>query len=410
MQYLHRHLEKQILEAAKYFKAILVLGARQAGKSTLLSHLFPHVKTIVFEPVEDLYNARKDPELFLNSFPAPLILDEVQYAPELLTTLKRKMDQSDAKGQYFLTGSQNFSVLRTIAESMAGRVAIFHLDNFSLQEISGKGDREGWISYYLSDPESFFKERSLLSSSPPLVELLFRGAFPATLNFPISQIPRYFRSYLQTYVDRDVRIQEDIRQLAEFNRFLGILASLTAEEINASHLGREIGVTPHTARRWLDILEFSYQWMELLPYHGNTIKRISGKKKGHFKDTGFACYLQKIESPDSLAASPHLGSIFETWAVNYIHQQFASLPSPPNTYHWRTTGGAEVDLILEMNGKLYPIEMKCKTKLTTNDVSGLRSFRETYAKNQVMPGLVIYAGSEVYKLDQNTLAIPWNLL
>ncbi|MES2345065.1 MAG: ATP-binding protein [Chlamydiota bacterium] len=411
MRYLPRHLEKQILESSKYFKAILLLGARQAGKSTLLSHLFPEVKAIVFEPIQDLYKARQDPELFLDSFPAPLILDEVQYVPELLSTLKRKMDRSDAKGQYFLTGSQNFSMLKSIAESMAGRVAIFHVDNFTPQELLGLGAEEGWLPRYLDDPQNFYKGRQSFSSSLlPLVEFLFRGTFPATSELPTSQIPLYFRSYLQTYVDRDVRLQEDIRQLAEFDRFLGICSSLTAQEINASHLGREIGVSPHTARRWLDLLTFTYQWHELLPYHGNTIKRISGKKKGYFKDTGFACYLQKIESPESLAISPKLGSIFETWVVNYIHQQFAMLTVPPNTYHWRSAGGAEVDLILERNGKFYPIEMKCKTNLTKADLSGLKAFRSSYLKMNIMPGLVIYAGSESYKLDEDTLALPWNLL
>ena len=239
---------------------------------------------------------------------------------------------------------------------------------------------------------------------------MFRGSFPATVDLPTSEIPRYFRSYLQTYVDRDVRLQEDIRQLAEFDRFLGICASLTSQEINAAQLGREIGISPHTARRWFDLLSCTYQWIEILPYHGNTIKRLSGKKKGYFKDTGFACYLQKIESPEGLTINPKLGAIFETWVVNYIHQQFATLAVPPNVFHWRTSAGAEVDLILERNGKFYPIEMKCKTNLTKADLSGLRAFRDTYPKNGIMPGLVIYAGTEVYKLDEETLAIPWNLL
>lgn len=411
MHYLTRHLENQIFESSKYFKAILLLGARQVGKSTLLSHLFPTIKTIVFDPIQDLYNARSDPEFFLNSFPPPLILDEVQYVPELLAALKRKMDQNEAKGQYFLTGSQNFSMLRSIAESMAGRVAIFHLDNFTPMEIQGLGHQEGWIPSYLDDPESFYKNRKTISQPFfSLVEFLFRGTFPATIELPTTQIPRYFRSYLQTYVDRDIRIQEDIRQLTEFDRFLGLSASLTSQEINSSQIGREIGLSPHTARRWLDLLMFSYQWLELPPYHGNTIKRISGKKKGYFKDTGFACYLQKIESPEALAVNPRLGAIFETWAINYIHQQFATLAIPPNAYHFRTAGGAEVDLILERNGKLYPIEMKCKTHLTKRDLSGSKAFRETYSKNDVMPGLIIYAGSEPYRLDDMTLAIPWNLL
>ena len=148
------------------------------------------------------------------------------------------MDRSEARGQYYLTGSQNLSMLRTVAESMAGRVAIFHLDNFSLQEILGMGDQEGWVPRYLEDPHSFYKGRHQIPPSfPPLVEFLFRGTFPATLALPTTQIPRYFRSYLQTYVDRDVRLQENIRQLAEFDRFLGLSAALTAQEINAAQLG-----------------------------------------------------------------------------------------------------------------------------------------------------------------------------
>lgn len=410
MKYLSRHIEKQILESAKHFKAILLLGARQVGKSTLLAHLLPNVKTFVFGPVQDIYKARQDPDFFLESFPSPLILDEVQYVPELLASLKRKMDRDEAKGQYFLTGSQNFSMLRNVAESMAGRVGIFHLDNFTPQEMLGLGQAEGWIPHYLEDPESFYKKRKTFPSHfYPLIEFLFRGTFPGTLELPTSQISRYFLSYLQTYVDRDVRTMENIQSLAEFDRFLGIAASLTGQEINASQIGREIGISPQTARRWLDLLTYTYQWFELFPYFGNTIKRISGKKKGYFKDTGFACYLQAIESPESLAKSPKLGAIFETWVVNYIHQQFATLSVAPHTYHWRTAGGAEVDLIIEKAGKLYPIEMKCKTNLSRADLTGLKSFRETYQK-QVMPGLVIYAGSEIYKLDEFTLAIPWNLI
>lgn len=413
MRYLPRLLEKQILESAKHFKAILLLGARQVGKSTLLSHLFPDVKSIVFDPVQDIYNARQDPEFFLNSFPTPLILDEVQYVPELLASLKRKIDKNDAKGQYFLTGSQNFSMLRNIAESMAGRVAIFHLENFTPQEILGLGTKEGWVPSYLEMPDSFFLNRKTIpiaANFPPLVEFLFRGTFPGTCTLPTSQIPRYFNSYVQTYIERDVRVQEDIRQLTEFSRFLGLSAALTAQEINTSQLGREIGITPQTARRWLDLLSFTYQWFEILPYHGNTIKRISGKKKGYFKDSGFACYLQRIESPNGLLVHPKLGAIFETWVINTIHQQFATLEVPPMTYHWRSSGGAEVDLILERNGKLYPIEIKCKTNLTKGDLSGMVAFRNTYKEDLIMPGLIIYAGSEPYKLDINTLAIPWTLL
>jgi predicted AAA+ superfamily ATPase len=301
-------------------------------------------------------------------------------------------------------------MLRNVAESMAGRVGIFHLENFAMQEIFGKGLSSCWLPEYLENPDIFFRSRSLSTKKFPLIEFLFRGTFPATLEYPTNQIPRYFSSYLQTYIDRDVRTLENIQSLTHFDRFLGICASLTAQEINSSHLGREIGISPQTARRWLDLLTFSYQWFELFPYHGNTIKRISGKKKGYFKDTGFACYLQAIDSPECLAKSPKLGAIFETWAVNYIHQQFAALTVPPKTYHWRTATGAEVDLILERSAKLYPIEIKCKTNLTTADLSGLKAFRQTYPNEEIMKGLIIYAGEETYMLDENTVASPWNLL
>ena len=225
MRYLRRHLEEPIREAAGHFKAVLLLGARQVGKSTLLSHLFPEVKTFVFDPIQDLYNARKDPDLFLQSFPPPLILDEVQYVPELLAALKRKMDLSDAKGQYFLTGSQNLSVLRRVSESMAGRVAVFQLDSLTPEEILGYGGACGWLPGYLDDPSYFHKNRPKMPSTFfPLMEFLFRGTLPGTVELPTSQISTYFRSYLQTYVDRDIRSQEEVRQIAEFDRFLGLLA------------------------------------------------------------------------------------------------------------------------------------------------------------------------------------------
>ncbi len=410
MNYKHRFLEEKIVEASKYFKVILVVGARQVGKSTLLNHLFPHVKTIVFDPVQDLYGARRDPDLFLESFPPPLILDEVQFVPELLTALKRRVDLSEAKGQYFLTGSQNLSMMRTVSESMAGRVAIIHLENFMLQETLGLDNSSAWLPHYLDNPAEFFLKGFVKKTPWNLVEFLWRGTFPGTLEFPNTQLPLFFQSYIQTYIERDVRLMENIQQLAEFDRFLGLIASLTAQEINASHLGREIGISPQTARRWLDILSYSYQWNELLAYHGNAIKRLSSKKKGIIKDSGLACYLQKIPSPDALAVHPKLGSIFETWVINYVQQQCSMLSTPPNVYHWRTGSGAEVDLVLEWNGKLYPIEVKCKSNVGKVDLLGMKSFREMYTDQQTMPGLIIYAGTECYKVDQYTVALPWIFL
>jgi len=407
--YRHRLAESKLRRLAEHFKVVLVTGARQVGKTTLLQHVLPNLRIVVFDPVQDLYGARRDPDLFLDSFPAPVILDEVQFAPEVLPALKRRVDRSEAAGQYFLSGSQNLSVLRSVAESLAGRVGILQLDGLTPNEILGQGDQPGWLGAYLDDPNSLLDLfGGTLDGLGGLTRFLWRGCLPGLLDVPDDVVPDYFRSYVQTYVERDVRRMEDIRELAGFGRFLGLAAALTAQEINSSQLGREVGVTPGTARRWLDLLASTFQWLELFPFHGNAIKRLSGKRKGFVRDTGMACSLQRVSSPEALAVSPALGALFETWAVNAIHAQFATLTVPPQVYHWRTAGGAEVDILLERDGMLYPIEAKCKTNLNGGDTRSLRAFRETYPLARIMPGLILYAGSECYWVDKETLALPWN--
>lgn len=410
MHFLPRHLTARIQSAAKYFKVILLLGARQTGKSTLLRHLLPKSKMIVFDPIQDLYEARTDPDRFLDLFPAPLVLDEVQFAPELLAALKRRVDQSEQMGQYYLTGSQNFSVLKSVSESMAGRVAIFHLNPFTPLEIAGMGERKGWLDEYLLNPDSFIQSpHEVIPHLPPLNEFLFRGTYPRATVLPLSELESFFLSYIQTYVERDVRLIENIENLTLFGDFLRLSAVLTAQEINASHLGRELGLSSQTARKWLNLLMYTYQWIEIAPFHNNATKRLSDKRKGYFKDTGLACHLMRIHSPDAVVTSMKMGALFETWVVNYIQQQFASTAAT-NCYHWRSHSGAEVDLILERDGALFPIEIKCKSKPNRADASSLRKFCQTYPNMKIMPGLVIHAGHETYLIDQKTLALSWKAL
>ena len=405
-KYLKRHLEENLAQYAKFFKIILITGARQVGKSTMLAKVLPDIKTFVFDPIQDIYGARQDPDLFLDTYPPPLILDEIQFVPELLPALKRRVDTIDSPGQYFLTGSQNLSVLRSVSESMAGRVGILNLEGLTYFEMIEKPE-ETWLGAYLNNPQEISKNIHIPLKKPSLHNALWRGSLPGILDMPNEILPGYFRSYIQTYVERDVRLLENIRELATFDRFLSLSAALCAQEINPTQLGREIGITPATSRRWLDLLENTFQWKEIYPYHGNTIKRVSGKRKGFWRDTGICCYLQRISSPDTLAVSTLRGSLFESLIVNLIARLAALLPMPPQLYHWRTNGGAEVDLILELDGRLYPIEMKCKTNLTKHDTRGLRAFRDTYGDDKVAPGIIIYAGHECYRLNETTTAVPW---
>ena len=409
MEYRTRHAEKRLTELARHFKIVLVTGARQVGKSTLLSHVYPDIRSIVFDPTLDLYGERRDPDLFLDSFPSPLILDDIQYVPGLLPALKRRIDRSGRKGQYFLTGSQNLSMLRHVSESLAGRVGFLHLDCMTGQEMAGAGGDSTWLDRFLAGPDAFLGKASLLPQTVgPLVRYLWRGSLPGTLDLPDATVPDYMASYVRTYIERDVRTAADIRGLADFGRFLALSAALTGQEINDSQLGRELGLSPPTARRWRETLTQTYQWRELPAFHGNAVKRVSGRRKGHVSDTGLACWLQRLSSPTSLLGSPLMGRLFESMVVNLVHQQASAMAVPPAVWHWRASGGAEVDMVLERDGLLWPIEVKASTALSGHDTRGMRSFRETYGSRPIGTGLVIYAGSVIRKLDEHTYAVPWN--
>ncbi len=406
--YLERHLEQKLLRHARNFKVVLVAGARQVGKSTLLQHVFPHVRQVVFDPVQDLYGARNDPDQFLETFGTPLILDEVQYAPELLPALKRRVDRSEAMGQYFLTGSQNLAVLRNVSESLAGRIGILRLDGLTPAEQAQKASTPCWIEAYLNDSNEFAESMSgirILQTGKSLCEYLWRGELPALLPFENADIPAYLGSYVQTYIERDIRMMANLADIAQFGLFLRLCGALTGQEIFQSQLGRELGVNPKTARNWLNLLVWSYQWIELPAYSGNAIKKLSSKPKGHLQDAGLACYLNAIPSPESLLASPAFGNIFESWGVGLIHRQIQRLPLAPSLYHWRTQNGAEVDLILDYNGKRFPIEFKAASRLSKHDTRGIQAFRNTYENAEL--GVIVYGGKEPYRISEHAVAIPW---
>ena len=411
MEYQPRHLEQRLRRQASLFKTVLLAGARQVGKSTLLRHVFPGVKSVVFDPVQDLYGAREDPDQFLDTFGTPLILDEVQYAPELLPALKRRVDQSDTKGQYLLTGSQNLSVLRNVSESLAGRIGILRLDGMTPAEQWGQAEKSCWLAAYLQDPEAFTQHAGrlpVLTSDISLCEYLWRGELPGLLPFTNEDVPSYWNAYVQTYVERDIRLMSALSDLAQFGRFLRLCGALTGQEIVQSQLGRELGINPKTARTWLNLLSGSYQWIELPAYSGNAIKKLSSKPKGHLQDAGLACYLNAIPSPESLLPHPAFGNIFESWGAGWIHRQIQRLPLAPTLYHWRTQNGAEVDVVLDCGGKLYPIEFKASSRLSKHDTRGIQAFRNTYAN--AAPGIIVYGGHVPYTLSEHATAIPWKAL
>jgi predicted AAA+ superfamily ATPase len=406
MNYYRRHGEKILKKMALTFSAALVTGARQVGKSTLLQHIFPDAKVIFFDPYFDEFGARKDPDLFLDMFKPPLILDEIQYVPELMSAIKRRLERKKDYGQYLMSGSQNLAVLKTVSESMAGRVAILHLEAMSFQELYGNASGKGWLNSYIEKPDSLLDIKVVNQASLP--EVIWRGGMPGLIGKDNDSVSLFMKAYVETYIERDIRTAGNIADLADFRRFLELSSSMTAQEINHSEFGREIGYSNKTVRNWLSLLSNTYIWHENQPYSGNTIKRISKRPKGYIKDTGLACYLMRISSMEALASSPMLGPLFETWVINEIIRQSSAFPTPPRIYHWKTNGGAEVDAIIEIDGRFYPIEVKCSSRLVRYDAMGIQAFRKTYPDLNVMTGIVIYAGRDTYRLDVDTLAIPYH--
>lgn len=381
------------------------------GKTTLLRAEFPTLAVVEFDPAVDVANARQDPDLFLDNHPPPVILDEIQYAPEVVAALKRRVDRTGRSGMYLLTGSQQWSVLRTASESLAGRAVFLDLEGFCLSELAGCPTEDHWLSRYLADPSDFLGRPSRrLVPAGTLFERLWRGWLPGAIDLPVEAAIEFQRAYLRTYVERDVRLLAEVEDWQQFGRFVRLAAALTAQEQNHSQLGREIGVTPQTAQRWLSMLRATFQWFEVPAYAGNTVKRISGRPKGYLADTGFACALQMVSSPAALAGHPLVGALFESAVAGEIRRLAAALAAPPALYHWRSQGGAELDLVLERDGVLFPIEIKLASRPGKRDARGIHAFRETYPQLRVAPGLVLAPCEQALRLSEHAWALPWDTL
>jgi uncharacterized protein len=410
MNYLRRAVETRVAELLTHFPVVAVLGARQVGKTTLVERLgVPGLKTVTFDPTGDRNGARADPDFFLQNQPRPLFLDEIQYAPELLGSIKREVDRAREPGRFVLSGSQNLSVLRSISESLAGRVAIVELLPLSYAELRGEPSRRGWLERVLLGTGATQEPRAEIAAGgpPALFPVLWRGGLPGLLGMPDRLCPTYFDSYRRTYIERDVRTAAAISSLPTFGRFFSILAALTGREVNRNELGRELGVDRKTAQAWIEIGESTYQWREIPAYSRNALKRVAGKAKGYFTDTGLACALQSISSPDHLAHHPAAGHLFETFVVGEALKRAAAWNQRPNAYHYRTFAGAEVDLVLEMDGALHPIEIKMTARPSRRDLRGVDSFREAFPGAKMGKALVVCAVEEATPLREDALAVPW---
>lgn len=252
-----------------------------------------------------------------------------------------------------------------------------------------------------------------LRATPPtradpaeLLPAIFRGGYPGLLSFDDDELADWHESYLRTYVERDVAALRDLARPQEFSRFVRLLAALTSQELNLSQLGREIGLSPRTARAWLDVVVASFQGSLLDAWSANTVKRVSGRPKYHVADTGFAAALLQISSVPALGAHPALGALFESWVVGELMRQRSGLSAGPRFGCWRTHGGAEVDLIVERDGRLHLLEIKLSSRPNRHHLRGARAFQQTFPKHAWGPLVVVHGGPDLELLDEDAVAVP----
>jgi predicted AAA+ superfamily ATPase len=402
--YIPRQLDVIIKKAAGEFPSVVLVGPRQSGKTTLLRNVFgEQYRILSLEPPDVRLAAQSDPRGFLNLYPAPIVFDEIQYAPGLLPYIKEKIDGNRSQvGQYILTGSQNLLLMSQVTESLAGRAAVLKLMPFTRHELSRM------------PASDFLWENSQASSLPAqtsieLWEQILRGYYPEPASHPKRDARLWQASYIQTYLERDVRNLRNLGDLTQFQVFLRGLAARSAQILNLSDLARDVGISVNTAKDWISILEASFQIFILRPYYANIGKRLIKSPKVYFIDTGLLCYLVGLRDIEHAAAGPMGGAIFENMVIADLYKSFLHRGEEPPLYYWRTVAGSEVDLVIETQSGLVPIEIKLSETPRPEMAKELYAFQRDF-KDKSLSGYVIHPGNMVLPLGQGVTTLPLNRL
>lgn len=361
LMYIHRTIEDTLLKVQQNFKVALITGPRQVGKSTVLKHLFgDDYEYVTLDDLFELNLAKEDPKLFFMNHPGKLIIDEVQYAPELFIEIKRLVDQNDDYGQYILTGSQGFSLMRNISESLAGRVGIIEMNGLSTREIVG----DDMLSPFIPNKDFIAAKRKSVELSE-MWRIIQRGSLPELYKNENLDWEMYYASYVKTYIERDVRDLLNVKDLNLFSQFLTALAARTAQILNYNTIANEIGVDLKTIKSWISVLEASGIIYLLQPFSNNRLTRVIKTPMLYFKETGLVCYLLKWKTPETLMNGAMSGEILETFVISEIIKSFnnAGITNVPIMFY-RDRDMKEIDIIIEKDGVLYPVEIK-KTSMPT---------------------------------------------
>ena len=404
-----RTMGELVLELSRCFPCVMVTGARQVGKSTLLRSLMPRgMEYVNLDDYRAMSEAKSDPIGFLESRPTPLCIDEIQYVPDLLRAIKLKVDERpDEMGLYWLTGSQRFHMMKGVTESLAGRVGVLELSTYSQAEAEGRGIGVPAFSPVVEEMKARVASAGVCSL-PKLYERIWKGGYPALVSRPYTTPESYFSSYVQTYIERDVAALSQVGNRTAFMAFMQSAAARTGQQLVYSDIARDAGVSVNTARNWISILETSGIVNLLPPYHVNTTKRLAKSPKLYFMDTGLCSWLIGWSTPELLQNGAMNGAMLETWVYGQLVRSFRNVGQQPRLCYYRTGSGAEIDFLLERDGCIYPLEVKRSSSPTLGDLRAVADIPPGRAK--LCPGIVLCSSPEMFSLGHGSYAFPISAL
>jgi predicted AAA+ superfamily ATPase len=408
MDYIERVADKAISRLIDSFPVILVTGPRQVGKTTLLQNL-PATKAlpyISFDKPTEVLSAKADPHAFLQIHQAPIVFDEIQYVPELFRWIKIAADTKKTKGMYYLTGSQQFHLMKNVSESLAGRIGILQLLGLSLRESAG------WAGGSIFDlpfipTEEYLTTRNKNARTYGPVEIwntVFQGSFPAIIS-GYSHREAFYDSYIRTYVERDVRALTQVGDELQFIQFITVAASRTGQMLNYQDMARDVGISEPTAKKWLSILVSSGLVYLLTPYSANVGKRVVKTPKLYFLDTGLAAYVTRWSSPEVLMQGAMAGAFFETFVIAEILKSYYNVGIEPVLFYYRDKDQKEIDLLIMENGCLYPIEIKKTASPKKQDAASFGVLKNIKGI-KIGSGGIICTDTSLGIIDKDRFIIP----
>jgi len=371
-------MEEELLASAQWSPVVTVTGPRQSGKTTLVRHLFPDKPYFNLENPDLLALATDDPRAFIDRMPDGGVLDEIQRAPHLLSYIQAIVDERSEKGLFILTGSQQLDLLGGVTQSLAGRSTILHLLPMTLHEMR---EADGSLS---------------------VDEALLTGGYPRILKEQLNPT-RVYRDYVRTYLERDLRQLSAIRDLSLFQKFMRLCAGRIGQLLNVEGLAGDVGVSSHTIRHWISILEASFILIRLAPYYENFGKRMIKAPKLYFADTGLACYLLGIQELSQLRRDPLRGNLLENLCLLELVKSRENRGLDPDLFFFRDAHGHEVDFLLQRGGSLFPIEVKAGSTYNASFLKGLRYFQRVVGQQRCPKGALVYTGSEEQEIDDFSL-------